>query len=525
MTNVAVTAYGKISGKQKNDLFYFEGIPYGADPSGENRFLPPKPPESWEGVRECTSFGAKGIQSGNAAEAKDLPDEKSPLYTIVKQLTGLDEEVLGSEEISEDCLYLNVLTPALDEKKRPVLFYIHGGGFTGGSGRQGMGGEKLVKEENVVIVSANERLGAFGYLYLGHLDEKYRDSGNVGLLDLVAALHWVKDNIVSFGGDPENVTIMGESGGGMKVCALLAMKEAAGLFQKAVSISGVLPAGAYTREEAARVTDRILKALQIAPSEYRKILSVSAEEILKVCQDVVLAEENPLGFLPVGDGIHLPENTEGKFITYEWSGNVPVIAGSSEDECGLGFFDVQMTEQEAVEKLTEGKSIFSSADKKLLPQDARRLYDTCKEECRGEAASWKIYLKALSQLSALGQGAHRMIAARSQSASAPCWLYNMAFENEFGLGDMYRCAWHTADLMLFFRRTTDERNEKLSKVLGKMLGAFMKNGDPSLPEYAWEAYDSAKDQLMDFNEDIRFVHDPLRKTRKLCLEFNPKLLV
>ena len=163
------------------------------------------------------------------------------------------------EEQGENCLVLNVLTPGTDDKKRPVLIYIHGGGFTTNSGSILTGGDKLVREQNIVAVSVNHRLNAFGFLYLGDLDPKYKDSGMTGMLDLVLALHWVQDNIAFFGGDPSRVTLMGESGGGMKISTLLAMKEAKGLFAQAIIESGSNVVGTYIRGQATQDALAFLK--------------------------------------------------------------------------------------------------------------------------------------------------------------------------------------------------------------------------------------------------------------------------
>ena len=207
--NIVATTTGKVQGYTRNDIHVFKGIPYGAPTGGSNRFRPPTPPAPWTGVRDALQFGASSPQPAAGMAG---------LYAI----TGSPER----EPESEDCLYLNVWTPAVNEGndggKRPVMFWCHGGGFTMGSGSSGFyRGTNLARKGDVVVVTVNHRLGPLGYLYLGDIvGDEYALSGNVGMLDLVAALEWVRDNIAAFGGDPGNVTIFGESGGGAKVSTL-----------------------------------------------------------------------------------------------------------------------------------------------------------------------------------------------------------------------------------------------------------------------------------------------------------------
>ena len=224
---VADTAYGKVRGYVLRDIHYFLGVPYGADTSGANRFMPPQKPKPWTDIRPTLWWG-------NTA-----PQNMENRYT---SQYGSFRDHWNYDDVSEDCLRLNVFTPALkDGKKRPVMFWIHGGGYTNGNAieHDGYNGENLARSGDVVFVSINHRLGPLGYCNLAGVGgEKYSASGNVGQLDIVAALEWVRDNIANFGGDPGNVTIMGQSGGGAKVCVLSAMPSAKGLFHKAVVLSG-----------------------------------------------------------------------------------------------------------------------------------------------------------------------------------------------------------------------------------------------------------------------------------------------
>ena len=227
--NIAITntQYGKVRGYILRGINYFLGIPYGADTSGRNRFMPPQKPNPWGDVFPAIWWGNTAPQNMDNRYANKF---------------GSFRDHWNYDDVSEDCLRINVFTPSInDGKKRPVLFWIHGGGFTAGNGieHDGYNGENLARYGDIVFCSINHRLGPLGFADLASVGGvKYGASGNVGMLDIVAALEWVRDNISNFGGDPSSVTIMGQSGGGAKVCTLTAMPSAKGLFHKAVVLSG-----------------------------------------------------------------------------------------------------------------------------------------------------------------------------------------------------------------------------------------------------------------------------------------------
>ncbi len=231
----------------------FKGIPYGGKVSGDRRFRRPAPLEPWTGVRDALQFGAPAIQPPRR-------NEPAP---------------------AEDCLFLNVWTPANDNKKRPVMFYSHGGGFVIGSGASaGQDGSNLARNFDVVVVETNHRLGLLGFLYLDEIaGADYAGSGNMGMLDIADGLKWVHDNIAQFGGDPNNVMIWGESGGGAKTSCLYAMPEAAPYFNKA-SIESGPGVRMTTKDVAAETTALLLKELNIAPKDWRKLLDVPAADLL-----------------------------------------------------------------------------------------------------------------------------------------------------------------------------------------------------------------------------------------------------
>jgi len=219
---VANTDSGKVRGYMHNGIYTYKGIPY----AGAERFMPPSKPSSWEGIRSSTTYGPV-----------------APLITPTTVVQDESEFVFDHDwgYTNEDCLRIYVWTPGIgDNKKRPVMFWIHGGGFTAGSSQElpSYDGENLSKKGDVVVVSINHRLNVLGFLDLSAYGDKYKHSANNSMLDIIAALEWVKTNISNFGGDPNNVTIFGKSGGGVKVNTLMAMPKAKGLFYKAVNQSG-----------------------------------------------------------------------------------------------------------------------------------------------------------------------------------------------------------------------------------------------------------------------------------------------
>jgi para-nitrobenzyl esterase len=318
------TAQGELEGISRLDVLQFRGIPYAAPPVGERRFLRPAPPESWDGVRDAAAFGAMSVQESGGMQA------------------FLGDSV---HESSEDCLFLNVYTPACDDRERPVMVWIHGGGFINGSGSTPWyDGTPLVTRGDVVVVTVNYRLGALGFLWLGDLDDRYRSSGVNGLLDQAAALTWVRDNISAFGGDPGNVTIFGESAGAMSVSTLLALPAAHGLFRRAIAQSGAAH-NTFTPEMGAAMTGQFMA--QLGVDDLDGILTASAEEICKAGTTVeARLYDDPSGlggptgialamaFQPVVDGSFLPIDP----LTAVGTGaaaDVPFLTGTNLDEWNL----------------------------------------------------------------------------------------------------------------------------------------------------------------------------------------------
>ena len=297
------TTAGRVEGLQRKGHLAFYGIPYAACPSGARRFRAPEPPEAWSGVRKAREIGFAAPQTEH-------------------RIGGF----AASGPQDEDCLNLNVFTPAADDGRRPVMVWIHGGGFTHGAGYEQLyDGGPLAVRGDLVVVSLNYRLGALGFL---HLPEAGFDS-NVALLDQVAALRWVRDNITAFGGDPEQVTIFGESAGSASVGCLTAMPAARGLFRRAIFQSGVGRAG--PPEQAASAADALLAALGLDRSRAADLAQIPTERIL---EGQTAAIGQGFGFGPVRDPATLPQDPLGAAQSGE-TASIEMLIGSNRDEVKL----------------------------------------------------------------------------------------------------------------------------------------------------------------------------------------------
>jgi para-nitrobenzyl esterase len=310
-STVASTSQGKVQGKvESNGVVAFKGIPYAAPPVADLRYMPPQPAKPWKGTLKALEFGkAEAQPKGGIADASGFAQ-------------------------SEDCLTLNVWTPKVDKSKRPVMVWIHGGGFTNGTGAEPIyDGAGLAKRGDVDVVTLNYRLGAFGFLYLGGVGgDQFSLSGNLGLLDQVAAIKWVRDNIAAFGGDPKNITVFGESAGSISVCTLLAMPLASGLFKRAIAESGALNV-IHTTDEANTVTAQLMKYAGV--SDVDGLRALSTERIVQAESDMM--KQNPasaLVFGPVIDGVAITEPPLNSVAAGSAVG-VDLLIGTNLDEMRL----------------------------------------------------------------------------------------------------------------------------------------------------------------------------------------------
>ena len=327
---VAATTTGVVRGSLRADVCQFRGIPFGGPTGGEQRFRPPGPTQPWTGIRDATRYGAAFPQP---------PPNPDYLASF---------GAAPNTRMSEDGLTLNVCTPDVDDRPRPVLVYIHGGGYFSGASSELpiYDGLRLARLHDLVVVTFNYRLGVFGFAHLVHLNADYAASGNVGMLDMVAALAWVRDNIAAFGGDPGNLTVVGSSAGGHAVTSLLAIPEARGLFHRAVAQSGH---AAVCRDlvTATRTTEALLEVLGLAPQDaVRSLVELPVARLLDV-QAAVAARlgGDPMTLIgPVVDGVLLPEHPLDALAA--GPADVPLLVGANGDEpeCEAGvraFADAQ----------------------------------------------------------------------------------------------------------------------------------------------------------------------------------------
>ena len=493
------TLYGKIRGKVNIGIHSFKGIPYGASTAGVNRFMPTVKPQPWTGVRDAFEFGHQSPQNMR--------------YTEV-----LSPQADPNEGFDEDCLVLNVWTPeANDSRKRPVMFWCHGGGFAQESGSwPWIDGEALARRGDMVVVTINHRLNIFGYLHLGDIGgEKYAASGNAGMLDLVAGLEWVRDNIVQFGGDPDNVMIFGESGGGAKVCSLLAMPAAKGLFHRAAIQSGswlrVTP-----REEADELARTLLNELGIHANNIDNLQKVPVAEILAAstgAMNVVPGRhgEVRLGFSPVLDGKIMPSHPFDPVAT-PISADIPLMVGCTQHESTLFYLP-----DEAAYKLDDA-GLRTRIIEMLGDTDGKRAIDIYKAAHPNAGASEVFFLITSDRL--MRRDVITLAERKVEQGRAPVYMYYFTWRSPAQGGRLG--ATHTVEIPFVFDNThipTVMTKAPTAKALAAKTSeawiAFARSGDPNhagLPN--WPVYDSDRRATMVFNNTCEVISDPESAGRK-----------
>jgi len=481
---IAATRSGKVEGLEVDGILQFRGVPYATPPVGSLRWQPPVLEEAWDGVRDASKFSAHSAQTEFA----------------MTQMLG------GAPPVrSEDSLYLNVFTPACDDARRPVLFWIHGGAFMWGSGdTPWYDGTNFARNGDVVVVTINYRLGPFGFMYLGEQFPELPDSANLGLLDQVAALEWVRDCIGSFGGDPDRVTIFGESAGAGSVGTLLGMPRARGLFRAALAESGAA-SWVSSPARASTIAAAVVERLGVRPGDLDALLAKSTDDVLAALPQWQENGVSGLPFQPVVDGRSLPEPPLDAIAAGNADG-VRLLAGTNLHEMTLFVLAdptyFALGEEAALQRLRN--IVGEAADALFAGYRARR----------PGVSTPELY----SQL--LTDGTFRIPAIRlleAQSAHAPAWAYLFTWETP-AFGGLLKSThaleipfvWDTLhrEGSALFTGDGQER-QGIADAMHRAWIAFAREGDPNhagLP--AWPQYDRGRRATMRFDTTCEVLDDP-----------------
>jgi len=508
---IVETATGKVRGAASNGICAFKGIPYGAPTDGANRFLPPRAPEKWGGVRDALGYHAQ------APQLPGRPERRPELQTILGPADASSE--------SEDCLTLNVWTPSLGgDGRRPVMVWLHGGAFAYGSGNRAVTeGTNLARRGDVVVVSVNHRLNIFGFLHLADIGgERYAHSGNAGVLDLVAALEWVRDNIERFGGDPANVTIFGESGGGGKVSVLLAMPAARGLFHRAVIQSGAT-IRVSTRERANALAEVVLKELGLGRTDCDRLQSVPADRLAGAIAPASRAIGRPplplldrYDFGPVVDGTDLPSQPFDPAAPAIADG-IPLLIGGTREESGFFLADDDEVWERRLTEEALRRRIAAVAG-----LEADRVLDVYRT-LRPGASREDLLIAALTGANFWVRTvmlAERKAARQLENKrAAPVYMYSLDWRSPACGGRLQ--AHHAMDLPFVFDTADVPDTTKgapgareLAAVVSATWAAFARTGGPENPALPhWPAYTQEERATMILDSECRLVADPDRDAR------------
>jgi para-nitrobenzyl esterase len=499
---IVETKLGKLRGAFANGAYCFKGIPYGASTEGSQRFLPSSPPKPWPGVRDALQLGPSTPQDKSW-------DEMNP--DITKLFGDFAPGTMG-----EDCLVLTLWTASLHSSaKRPVMVWLHGGGYDFGSaGMPVYDGTNLAAKHDVVVVGINHRLNVFGHLYLGQIGgAKYADSGNVGMLDIVLALQWVRDNIGQFGGDPNNVTIFGESGGGWKVSVLMALHPAEGLFHKAIVESGS-QLRAFSPEEADRATRKLLTQAHVAPDRVEDLLNIPMNQLVAILHSMNRGDAINLG--PVLDGRSLrrhPFDPDAPGATAK----VPMLIGTTADENTVlyGLQDPKRFSLDEAGMRSELKNYLGLADESKLDE-----LTAAYKRSRPRATPSDIYF-AVATDREFRVSAIKQAELKAAQRAAPAYMYLFSWPLPV-LGGRFR-AGHFAEVPFVFDNLekavplvgpTSESVQRLADIVSGTWTAFARTGNPNhadLPH--WPVYDAGTRATMIFDNQCHVVNDPGKEER------------
>ncbi len=509
---VAKTQYGKVRGYVDGDVFTFKGVPYGQTTAGENRWLPVKPPAPWTDEFPALVYGANCPQHLHT-------------WTSAEQ-TFIQDWDDGWQ--SEDMLKLNIWTPSLTGK-RPVMFYMHGGGFSFGSSYElpSHEGAQMARYHDVVQVSVNHRLNILGFFDVSEIGGAgYEDSVNVGMTDLVAALQWVHNNIENFGGDPDRVMIYGQSGGGSKVTTLMGMPSAVGLFHRASAQSGG-GGNIPSKEQQTELARQVMKDLGLAANDLASLQKMEWSKLV-AAGTAAAAKINPSGPPMMGPGtpgkprVGWSPCVDGKIINMrsffdaapEVSKNVPMLVGSVTEEGNR--MSQRPTQEEWHANLTksygeEKATAIVTALKKAYPQ---KKIQTLSYMCSGSPGLNGLFMR---------NNVVKMARLKHGLKAAPAYAYYFTWQSP--ILDGLPGAWHTAELQFCFDNTkrceqgtgNTPEAQALAKKMASSWAAFAATGNPSLPGLKWEASDPETNKTMIWDNQCHMTNDPDAEARKIIL--------
>lgn len=475
---IVETACGKVQGQQMEDLYVWKGIPYAKAPLGPLRFRPPQKPDAWTGIRDAAEFGPVAPQTSS----------------VIMNYLGND-----IENMNEDCLYLNIWSKGADDKKRPVMVWIHGGAFLSGSGSSSWyDGSSFASSGDVVVVTINYRLGILGFLHLGEIGgEEYASSGNCGILDQVAALQWIKENIAAFGGDPNRITVFGESAGAMSIGVLLGLPSAKGLFQQAILQSGAA-SNALPSSKATHIAKRLLNELNIDHDNLSKLEELPVQQLIKAS---TIVPSMSLG--PVIDGVNLPQSPE-EAISKGSAKDISIMLGTNKDEYRIFTFFDPLWKNPEPNKIM---NIFQHTFKDLLPALLKEFNETqLNQDLFDQLMTIRIFTYPALQL-----------AEQHVKQGSPLYMYRFDWESPVFNGGLKSS--HAIEIPFVFNTINTPNTEnlignspnrqRLADTMHQAWISFAKNGNPSnssLPE--WPRYELEKRSTMILDNECKLEFDP-----------------
>ena len=493
------TTAGKVRGAVQGKVQAFKGVPYGGSTAPPNRFMPPTKPKAWTGVRDTMQLGQRS------------PQLLSDFHGFVPpEVEAMDRD----EAMGEDCLMLNVWTPGVGASaKRPVMVWLHGGGYSSGSG--GFicyDGAELAGKHDVVVVTVNHRLSVFGYLYLAGIGgEKYATASNVGQLDILAALEWVRDNIAAFGGDPKNVTLFGQSGGGGKVSTALAMPAAKGLFQRAIVQSGAAIRGG-TKDAANKTAEEFLSRLSLTAKDIDKLQTLPMEQILAT-SDTQKGKRPPLNTGPVVDGRTLPIDPFEPVAAAQ-SADIPLLIGTTETEVTF-FPGMPLDPMDDADFRKRVKGLVRKASDAQVDQ-----LITAYRTGRPKDSNTDLLLIMSSD----GGFRAGVLTEADRKAQQKAAVYQYYFTWRSPVRDGKLRSFHTIEIPFVFDNVDNCQSmtgkgadrHALADRMAKAWVAFARTGDPNhagLPR--WGKFDTTTRATMVFDKECKVVNDPHAAEQKL----------